>query len=117
MKFKVDENLPLEVVDELRHAGYDALNVYEQKLGGIYDSELAKVCQNEQRIIVTLDTDFADIRSYPPEEFSGIIVLRLRSQDKAYILDTISKVVRMFPNEPIKHKLWIVDDSYVRIRS
>ena len=34
MKFKIDENLPIEVAQLLNQAGYDAMTVYEQNLGG-----------------------------------------------------------------------------------
>lgn len=68
MQFKVDENLPLEVAELLRQAGYAAATVFEQQLGGEADADIASVCQQEGRALVTLDTDFADIRAYPPEQ-------------------------------------------------
>jgi hypothetical protein len=34
---------------------------------------------------VTLDLGFGDIRSYPPSEYSGVVVFRLDQQDKANI--------------------------------
>lgn len=34
MKFKIDENLPVEAVLLLREAGHDALSVHEQGLRG-----------------------------------------------------------------------------------
>jgi predicted nuclease of predicted toxin-antitoxin system len=69
MKFKVDENLPIEVAELLRQTGYDATTVLEQDLGGSADTHLASLCQEERRIFVTLDTDFGDIRAYPPKQF------------------------------------------------
>ena len=30
MRFKVDENLPIEIADLLRDAGFDAMTVHEQ---------------------------------------------------------------------------------------
>lgn len=36
MKFKIDENLPREVAELFRKAGYDAMTVHEQKLVGRY---------------------------------------------------------------------------------
>ena len=77
MNFKVDENLPVEVAELLNHAGYDAITVSEQNLIGTSDINLAELCRKEKRIIVTLDTDFADIRAYPPNDMFGIIVMRL----------------------------------------
>jgi hypothetical protein len=35
MRFKTDENLPEEFAEILRTAGWDALSVVEQQLGGI----------------------------------------------------------------------------------
>lgn len=63
MEFKVDENLPTEVADLLRQVGYDAVTVLEEHLGGASDSDIVSVCQKEGRILITLDTDFADIRA------------------------------------------------------
>ena len=62
MKFKVDENLPIEAAELLRQAGYEATTVHEEKLSGSTDLNLASICQQESRALVTLDVDFADIR-------------------------------------------------------
>lgn len=37
MKFKIDQNLPIEAADVLTAAGHDALSVYQQSLGGAPD--------------------------------------------------------------------------------
>ena len=76
MRFKTDENLPREVADYLVQSGHDALRVDEQGLAGVADPGVAAVCLVERRAIVTLDTDFMDIRRFPPEQYAGIIVLR-----------------------------------------
>ena len=34
MRFKTDENIPLEAVDLLRVGGHDALSVFDQSLAG-----------------------------------------------------------------------------------
>ncbi len=116
MKFKIDENLPVETADLLREAGYDAITVVEQQLGGSADSEIASRCQVEGRSLVTLDADFADIRTYPPAEFAGMIVLRLRSQDKPHVLETLNHLIPVFDSEPLDRRLWIVEEGRLRIR-
>ncbi len=117
MKFKIDENMPLEVAGLLRDAGYDATTVPEQNLTGTSDANLGAVCQQERRILVTLDSDFADIRTYSPGEFPGIMVMRLNRQDKSHILDVFSHAMRLLPKEPIGRHLWIVEEDRIRIRS
>jgi len=116
MKFKVDENLPIEVAQRLRSVGYDAMTVLEQVMGGETDPNLYRVCQQEERVLVTLDLDFSDIRTYPPSESAGIMVLRFARQDKRYILDNFDRVIQLLDQEVINRRLWIVDEVQVRIR-
>jgi len=117
MAFKVDENLPVEIADLLRQAGYDAVTVFEQHLEGSTDFDIASACQEEGRALVTLDTDFADIRAYPPAQFPGLIVLRLHRQDKPHVLEVIERLIPLLSSEPFEHLLWIVGETRVRIRS
>jgi len=74
MKFKIDENLPLELAEVLQSEGYDAVTAVEEALSGVMDPDVLTVCRSEARAIVTLDIDFADIRLYSPEATAGIIV-------------------------------------------
>jgi predicted nuclease of predicted toxin-antitoxin system len=115
-KFKVDENLPVEVAELLKRAGYDALTVQDENLAGRHDAQIATVCRVEKRALVTLDTDFADIGAYPPKEFSGFVVLRLKRQDKRHVLEVFNRLVKMLPTEKLERQLWIVDEDRIRIR-
>ena len=47
MKFKIDENLPVEVAARLRKEKYDAATVMEEDLGGQSDADIASICQRE----------------------------------------------------------------------
>ena len=71
MRFKFDENLPAELGALLRHAGHEAHSVHDENLSGADDPSIAKVCQAEQRILITLDLDFADLKHYPPQPRSS----------------------------------------------
>jgi len=115
-KFKFDENLPVEAADLFRAAGHDAMTVLEQTLGGHPDEEIANLCAKEQRALVTLDLGFSDIRSYPPGKYSGILVLRLKRQDKPHVLSVLKLLLSHFENEQLTGKLWIVNEQLVRIR-
>ncbi|MCL6540234.1 MAG: DUF5615 family PIN-like protein [Roseiflexus sp.] len=117
MMFKIDENLPVEAANVLQQAGYDAMTVFDQHLEGSFDADIASVCQKEGRVLITLDTDFADIRAYPPPQFPGLIVLRLQRQDKRHVLEVIEHLIPLLSSEPLEHLLWIVEETRVRIRS
>ena len=117
MKFKIDENLPSELADLLVSAGHDAETVFDEGLAGESDDWILKVCREEKRVLVSLDLDFSNVRAYPPGEYDGLIVLRLRRQDKPYVLDTFGKILDLFEQEQIKGLLWIVEDNRIRVRS
>ena len=70
MRFKIDENLPVEVADQLQQANYDALTVYDQELVGAVDENIAEVCLDEKRVLVTLDLDFSRYSSLPSRKIS-----------------------------------------------
>jgi predicted nuclease of predicted toxin-antitoxin system len=116
MKFKADENLPIEIVRLLEDNGHDALTVLGQNLGGEPDSRIAQVCKKEKRALITLDTDFSDIRTYPSEEFFGLIVLRLKTLDKPHVISVVSRLINILFKEPLDRRLWIVEEGRVRIR-
>jgi predicted nuclease of predicted toxin-antitoxin system len=116
MNFKIDENLPVEVAEMLRQAGYEAATVYDQNLVGEIDRTLAQVCQSEQRALITLDTDFADIRTYPPAQYAGLVVLRLKQQDKRSVLKVVARLVKALATEELEQYLWIVDERRIRVR-
>ncbi len=85
-------------------------------MSGSPDTDIAAVCRTEERVIVTLDLDFADIRSYPPAEYSGIIVLRLQQQDKHSVQDVLERLITLIGIETLNNRLWIVDERRIRIR-
>jgi len=74
MKFKVDENLPIEVAQLFKDAGFEADTVYDEGRMGDSDSPIFNVCRQKGMILVTLDLGFSDIRSYPPHTYPGIIL-------------------------------------------
>jgi predicted nuclease of predicted toxin-antitoxin system len=116
VKFKFDENLPLDLGVLLREAGHDAHSVFEENLRGAADKRIAKACQDEHRILITLDLDFAHIKNYPPRDYSGIIVLRLDRQNRETVLAIARRLLRLLETEPISERLWIVDEKRTRIR-
>lgn len=115
MKFKIDENLPIDLAKLFRAKGHDVLTVLQQNLGGTSDTKISKVCRQENRALLTLDVDFADIRVYPPDLFPGIIVMRLKYQDKSHILNIAERLLKIIEKEPLDRHIWIVEEDRVRI--
>lgn len=116
MRFKIDENMPVEAASILTDAGHDALTIHDQRMGGEADAQVASVCQSEQRALVTLDLDFADIRAYPLAEHHGIVVLRPRNQAKVTVLHSLNQLIPLLLTEPLEGNLWILQENGLRIR-
>ena len=105
------------IVEILSEAGHEVLTVNEQGLGGCADADLASICNSERRVLITLDTGFGDIRSFPPAQSVGIIILRPIRQDRSSVLVLVRRLIPRLPAEGINGKLWIVGPTTVRIRS
>jgi len=116
MQFKIDENLPVEAAESLCDAGHDALTIHDQQMVGNPDPQVAAVCQSEQRAIVTLDLDFSDIRTYPPGNYHGIVVLRPRTQAKQAVLALMAQLIPLIDSESLQGNLWILQENGLRIR-
>jgi predicted nuclease of predicted toxin-antitoxin system len=116
MKFKIDENLPDELAQLLRESGWDCRTVVEQQLGGADDPRLFQVCDEEDRILITFDRGFSNIKTYPPAHHSGIIVFRLKSQDKHHVLAVSSRLIQSLRARKLHNELWIVHEDRIRVR-
>ena len=117
MKLKVDENVPFSIVSLLRNLGHDVHSVFDEGLNGKSDKELILACQKEERILMTLDLDFASIQNYPPHENKGIVVLRPPSQDLKTIEGVVRAFVGQYAEENFSGKLWIVEMHQIRVRA
>ena len=51
MRFKIDENLPVEAAYSLIAAGHDAATIHDEGLVGYPDPDVAAVCQSERRAL------------------------------------------------------------------
>lgn len=116
MRLKFDEHLPVEAAEIFRAAGHDAATVVDQALEGADDERLVEVCRNEDRALVTFDLDFSDLRAYPPNEYPGILVIRLKDQSKPVVLALMERLAVLVKDEAVTGTLWIVDEDHVRIR-
>ena len=85
-------------------------------MAGASDPRIASVCLSEDRALVTLDLDFADMRVYPPQHYPGLVVFRLRRQEREYLMEVGARLLRMLSEGSLRGQLWIVEDSRIRVR-
>ncbi len=116
MNFKLDENLSPVLGALFAAAGHQGHSVLEQSLGGEVDQRVIDVCQIEQRALVTLDLDFAQIHHYPPSRYFGIIVLRLANQGQSAVERAVGTILKLLADQELLiGRLWIVEEGRIRI--
>ena len=64
MKIKLDENIPVSVVQVLASYGHNVRTVWDEGLVGRKDQEIWIRCQNEDRLLITQHLDFSDLRKF-----------------------------------------------------
>ena len=116
MKFKIDENLPLEFATVLHEAGFDAATVSDETLSGALDTALLERCRAETRVLISLDLDFANIQTQPAGTHPGIIVFRSRSQDKVTLISLLRRMLPTLRQRSPVGQLWIVQADRIRFR-
>ncbi len=116
MKFKLDENFGGRTQRIFVTAGHDVQTVRDESLQGASDQQLYAVCCAEQRCLVTLDLDFANVTRFLPKKASGIVVIRVPRNPSLTLLE---RLVRQFlqavAQMSIEKKLWIVEVGRVRV--
>lgn len=116
MKFKLDENFGTRTQQLFRAAGHDVQTVRDEGLQVSSDQYLYQVCCTEQRCLVTLDLDFADIIRFPPNQTSGIVVIRVPRNPSLSLLERlIRQFLQMLTQTPVKKLLWIVEIGRIRV--
>jgi predicted nuclease of predicted toxin-antitoxin system len=115
-RFKLDENLPRDAAVLLQQAGHDVHTVLAEQLGGHPDQRVFDASQAEERVLITFDLDFSDLRVYPlANHHHGIWVLRPHTQSIKSTLALLRSALRVLEDEPPQRRLWIIEPERVRI--
>jgi len=108
-----DENLPAAVVTLVQECGFDAVRVKP----GMTDQEIASQAKQEKFTILTFDSDFSNILTYPPRDFFGIIRIKISPPLISLIAGALKNLFNQFKTpedfqgkliivEPIKFRIW-----------
>ena len=116
MRFKLDENFGKRTLKIFQAAGHDVRTTLDEGMQGCSDRHLYDVCCKERRCLVTLDLDFSDVTRFPPEQGSGIAVIRVPQNTSLAVLEQLIRLLlQMLSRMTIDKNLWIVETSRIRI--
>ena len=116
MRFKLDENFGTRCQDLFKNNGHDVETVVSENLQGCGDQTLYDVCRQENRCLVTLDMDFANVLRFPPEKTRGMAVIRVPQNPSLEILELmVQGLLSKIKTLSLEKKLWIVEIGRIRI--
>lgn len=118
MRFLLDANMPRAAAVLLERSGHDTVHVRDTALKHATDQRISEFARTEQRVIVTRDLDFADVRRYPPESSPGSLLLRV---PESWVATEIVELLQRFLDvrglvEQIPAHLVILDPRQARFR-
>lgn len=79
LRFFTDHCVPRSVIQTFRDAGHEVFILKEHIPRNSDDPVVIAKAQELDAILVSLNGDFADIVTYPPANYQGIIALQVRN--------------------------------------
>lgn len=116
VKIKLDENLSRHLKTPLSQIGLDTSTALEEGLLGKTDVDVGAAAKQEDRIVLTLDLDFADLRRFPPGSHPGIVLFRPRSMGPLAVNEFVMKFIQQTELARLAKCLVIVEPHRIRVR-
>lgn len=120
LTFLADHCVPTSIINQLRDANFTVLRLQDYIPADLPAQEVLKISQRQQAILPSLNSDFADIISYPPEKYQGIIALQVRNYPEIIpeLMDRFLDYLNT--NRTMSHyqgELLLVEAHRIRMRS
>lgn len=116
MRFKLDENLPVELVAELERRGHDVDSVAGEGLTGEPDPRIVAAAAADRRVLLTLDKGLASILRYPPGSHAGVVLLRPASAGRRTALAFALRHLPRVESEDLSGRITVVTETAIRTR-
>lgn len=120
LRFFSDHCVPREIAETLRQQGHEVLLLRDHLPIRSPDSVVIAKAQELECLLVSLNGDFADIVTYPPKTYRGIVAIQLRNHPEI-IPALMARLGQFLAENPdpdyYRGKLFLVEVHRIRIRS
>ena len=116
MRLFCDENIRDTTTEWLRALGHDAVSVKEVGYAGMDDSVVFNYAVAENRMLLTFNADFSDIRALAAVDHPGIIRLRFKIQTEEVVHPPLERALKELQHEDTSNLLVTVDRDKLRRR-
>lgn len=117
MRLLLDENLSPQQAAILREQGHDAIAVVDAGLSGQPDEKIRGFAIAENRVLLTLDSDFANMLRFPTSGTPGVIRLKIHPPTEQAVREQIQKALTLLKDTPLAGCLAVSHGDMIRIRS
>jgi len=93
MKFLADMGISLRTVLSLRSSGYDVVHLRDEDLQRLPDNEILIKARTEERILLTVDLDFAQLLAVSGDNLPSVILFRLGNENYDVINERLTQVL------------------------
>ncbi len=117
MKFLVDQNRSPALAERLRDAGHDAVHTMELGLERAEDDELLLLAREEQRVVISGDTDFGALLALTNANSPSVILFRSRHRRSAD--DQATLLLAHLPDvegDLLAGAVVVINDDRIRVR-
>jgi predicted nuclease of predicted toxin-antitoxin system len=119
LRFFSDQCVPMEITDTLRQHGHQVTLLREVLPIRSLDPVVIAKAQQMGAILLSLNGDFADIVTYPPARYLGIVAIQLHNHPEIIpqLMERLVAFLDGHPTQEFYHgKLFLVEVHRVRIR-
>ena len=119
LRFLADHCVPNSIIQTLRDASYEVFRLRDVLPVESPDAVVIAKAQGIGAILLSLNGDFADIVTYPPGSYKGIVALQVRNHPEAlpHLIARLTAYLKAEPSmEHYRGKLLVVEADRIRIR-
>jgi predicted nuclease of predicted toxin-antitoxin system len=119
LRLFADHCISTAIVRELEGHGHEVLRLRDFIPRDSPDAVVIAQAQSRNAILLSLNGDFADIVTYPPAEYQGIIALEVRNHPEAIpaIMGQLGTYLAAHPDPGhYRGRLLVVEAHRIRIR-
>ena len=119
LRFFADHCIPNSIIQELQDAGYSVIRLKDRIPIESPDSKVLGTAQEIDAILLSLNGDFANILSYPPDRYKGIIAFQVRNHPETipHLMRRLLSYLAVHPEMDFyKGKLILLEVHRIRIQ-